>query len=329
MSMITIAFATHRPETLLLARNEILHADLVILEEPFNPDFIKVLKKEIPVSQYLASADIEYHEYGKRLIELLQGLYFRGKSILQVEPYLESLLKIQMKFAEGETVQQVTSDPLLAEVYEVERKATGALIRFYKESVKGNFYRVIDSVIDFARSDAARIVLRDRLRAERLSQVIKPLPDDVRVYVEAGYIHMALFVYLVRLMRGRSVIKPLYVMRDVVRSSIRGKLVLSPGDRLTLGFVFKGKFPHEKQALLAARSILYVKLIEKEELIPEGDFDFPHTMDEINTLKMIAKLDMEDCRTLFENIRSIEQTSGRLGVHKCRRLVEEYLENKR
>ncbi|HDM76741.1 MAG TPA: hypothetical protein ENG51_09760 [Deltaproteobacteria bacterium] len=326
--MITIALASHRPETLALARERMSQADVVILEEPPHPDFELMLEGDISISDYLISADIEYPEYGAQLLRLLRKMHLTGKQIVQVEPYLERLIDIHCRFANGASVEGVLKNPFLREVYIAERKATAALINFYRLSVEGSFQEIVDSVVRFAQVDAMRISLRDRLRAEKIADIIKSFNDRTNVYIEAGYIHIGIFKNLHRLLKKHSKIRPFYVVEKIVRPLIKSKLVLSPGDRLTLGYIFNRKCSRKKAELLAARSLIYVKLLEKDEIIPRNDQDFPHTMDEIEALKMLSKLDMEECHILFEKMRLMERTMGRISSAECRKVVKEYLDKR-
>ena len=327
--MITVALASHRPETLILAKEKMLRADVIILEEPPNPQFTTVLEGRMSIKDYLIQTEFEYLEYGKRLVEFLRGIYQVGKQVLQVEPYLERLTEIHYRFASGETVEDVLKEPSLEVVYRAEKKATDALIRFYMVSVEGSFADVVKAVVDFARVDAERISLRDRLRADEIGTMALSFPENVKVYVEAGYIHLALCTNLIRMLGSVVKVRPFYVMERVVRSLAGTKMVLSPGDKLTLGFIFRRNFSDEASRLLAARSLIYVKLLEKNEMLPESETDFPHTFDEIEALKIVNKLDMEDCHVLFEKFRTANRFAAESGSKVCREIVRRYLNIKR
>lgn len=53
--------------------------------------------------------------------------------------------------------------------------------------------------------------------------------------------------------------------------------------------------------LLAARSLIYIKLIEKDELIP-GASTAPHAEGEIRINAMVDRLSFEDCEMIFDRI---------------------------
>ena len=54
--------------------------------------------------------------------------------------------------------------------------------------------------------------------------------------------------------------------------------------------------------LLAARSLIYIKLIEKEELLP-GKSATPHIENEIGVNRLVDRLDFDQCGELFQRIR--------------------------
>jgi len=148
------------------------------------------------------------------------------------------------------------SDPAWA-VYRAERQATAALLDFYATSVTAPFPEVVRAVIRFARADAARISLRDAMRAERLAAEVRP---GESMYVEAGYIHWKLFRDLKRLAGARVPIRPRFLQQTQARRRVGKKQILGPGDRLTLLFVFHPKMQGPMVDLLAARSLIYIKL---------------------------------------------------------------------
>jgi hypothetical protein len=62
---------------------------------------------------------------------------------------------------------------------------------------------------------------------------------------------------------------------------------MDPGDILTLNYVFNSGLEEDLANLLAARSLIYIKLIQKEEMLP-GPSDASHSEDEVVIYKKIA-----------------------------------------
>lgn len=75
-----------------------------------------------------------------------------------------------------------------------------------------------------------------------------------------------------------------------------------PGDILTLHHAPHGRLSENVADLLAARSLIYVKLIKKDELLP-GDSNAPHSEDEASVNRVVDRLSIEDCRALFGKMR--------------------------
>ena len=89
---------------------------------------------------------------------------------------------------------------------------------------------------------------------------------------------------------------------------------------------------HRPETLALARERMsradVVVLPGENAIIRKSDQDFPHTMDEIEALKMLSKLDMEECQILFEKMRLMERTMGRISSAECRKVVKEYLDKR-
>jgi len=184
--MITIGFSSHHVETLPFVHEQMERHQAIVLEEPPSPHFPAMLRGTLSINDYIMELDSAFPEFERRMCELLRELYKRGGRIVQVEPYLEKLLQIHELFAAGKTVEQVMQEDGLKEVYLVEKSATGALISYYALSVDGPFEVVVAAVKNFARADALRLTLRERLRARAIASLHKPAEQ---MYVEAGYIH--------------------------------------------------------------------------------------------------------------------------------------------
>jgi hypothetical protein len=233
------------------------------------------------------------------MCSLLRELHSEGRQVIQIEPYLETLLQIHEMLASGKTPEEIVKDPRLVEVYEAEKRATGALLSYYHDSLEAPFDDVIEAVKTFARADASRLVMRERLRAE----AIKPLVSDkLDIYIEAGYIHYPLFHYLRKLLAPAQRIRVVYLLAPVVRRLGGRRRNMGPGDILTLHYALHGRSPEDIEDLLAARSLIYIKLLQKDELLP-GASDAPHSEDEVSVNRMVDRLSIEDCRVLFHRIR--------------------------
>ena len=114
------------------------------------------------IASYLESLDIEYPEFSRRMSQTLRELHAVGKTLYQVEPFLERLLQIHELFADGGSPADLPAGTPLHAVYMAERAATAALLDFYKVSVRGDFNQAVAAVKRFARADARRFLLRDR-----------------------------------------------------------------------------------------------------------------------------------------------------------------------
>jgi hypothetical protein len=110
--------------------------------------------------------------------------------------------------------------------------------------------------------------LRDKLRAQEIERLVTPFSS---VYVEAGEIHIALFKELRKLFPSEVSIKPYFLMESVYKTLSGKRHLFGPGDILTLYYIFHPHLESPLLDLLASRSLIYSKLLEKEEMISSLD----------------------------------------------------------
>ncbi len=308
---VTVAFSTHRPESLPLWSKIAAGHEAIVLEEPPDPSLASMLAGEFDIDDYLLTLDREYPEFSRSLCMLLRDLIRQGHRIYQVEPFLETLVEIHERLASGQTPATIAADPHLAPVYAAERKATGRLLEFYEAAAQGRFGDTLEAVKRFARADADRFRLRDQLRAEAVAVIV---PEHESTLVEAGEIHQAFWRGLRRGHAGRSRLRRRFVLGPVYRAHAHRPHLFGPGDLLTLRYVFRPDRPdHPQDDHLAAASLVYNKLLAKEEIVPAGG-DTPHTRNEIETIRFVRRLSLEQCRRLLADIR-------RVGTRTAQRMV--------
>ncbi|RDV83435.1 hypothetical protein [Ammonifex thiophilus] len=288
--LLTLAFGPHRVEALPLLEKELRAHKIAVLEEPPHPDFAHMLRGEIGLRTYLRRGNFGFPRFALRACRLYQKLFRTvGTSFYQVEPYLE----IVGRLSEGKS----PATELEHKVWKCEHEATGALLAYYQSVAEGNFTSVVEAVKDFARADALRLRLRAELRAE----AIKALLDRTEgsVCVEAGYIHLLLIKLLRDRIKPRVKLQVLYLLRDPMRTfGLRWRQHLGPGDVLTLRYVF-GLRPSLFDSLLAARSLVYVALLPKEELLPSQEDPYPHLRRELELQRLVKRLSYRECAAWY------------------------------
>ena len=298
-SIATIGFSSHRAEALPFARSEMKRHEIIVLEEPPNPHFAAMLDGKLPIDDYLMEIAPGFPQFEHLMCKILREFHRKGLTILQIEPYLEMLLKIHDLFAEGQTPAHVVKLPELKVVYEAEKRATGALIKYYSSTIESDFDQVIASVKEFARADAERLVLRARLRARAIASTAVKNED---LYIESGYIHYPLYLYLRRKLASTHKIRVVFLLQPIIKSLKGRRRNMGPGDLLTLNYAFHSSLKDDLANLLAARSLVYIKLIQKEEMLP-GRSNAPHSEEDVVINRLVDDLEFEDCRKIFEKIR--------------------------
>ena len=289
--------------------------EAILLEEPSGPGFQQMLAGALSIEEYLLAVDVEYPVFSRQMCRLLRQLHVEGKKILQVEPFLEHLLAVHDFFAEGNGPEEIAPGSIAYQVYAAERDASKALLDYYQIVMDGTFEQTIEAIIRFARADAARFELRDTLRAEALAD---RMAEFRRAYVEAGSIHYGLYLQLKQRLPKRAHIRPLFLARKALHGIGRQGHLYGPGDQLTLSYVFHPDFNEpQREALLAARSLVYSKLLEKEEQSAELE-TFPHIRDELACIHTVRRLTVGDCARLFPLIRRAKSI-------QARQMVADYL----
>lgn len=177
MNQATIVFSSHRPETLRLASQAMRSHDTIVLEEPPTPQFHRMLEEEITIKDYLLEREFEFPEFSYKMCRLVRDLKKEGKTLYQVEPYLDILGGIHEFFAKGGTFRDFDPHSMQFQVYMAEKRATKELLNYYQIVLQGSFEATLEAVKQFARADAARIVLRDKMR----DKALKPLPTRIAI----------------------------------------------------------------------------------------------------------------------------------------------------
>jgi len=296
-----IGFSPHRVEVLPFAEKHMQGSDLILLEEPADPYFPKFLEGSLSADEYLSKKDFWFPGFAKESLKLLKCLYSSGCQILQVEPYFEALSIIQNAITRGDDLAEVLKRKDYREVYEAENLATGKLLAYYKATLEEDFEAIIGKVIEFSKADAERFRLRDRLRAEAIKKILEKNRAE-KVYIEAGTIHIYFKKLLHIFLKNTCQVKHAFLLEPVVKALTGKPWIFPPGELLTLRFILKRKRNPEVEKLLAARSLIYIKIIPKEEFFPTQEEPYPHLKAELKAISLVNKLSFEDCRKLYKKL---------------------------
>jgi hypothetical protein len=302
---ITLGFGPHYLEAIPPLVAHMQAHKTIVLEEPPTPGFRKMLRGRMAVDEYLLQLDPGFPLFAKSMCLELRKLFAQGKRIVQVEPYLEGLVQIHDFFADGKRPADILALDGLRDIYLAEKEATGALISFYSLSRTGDFRTVTDAVKTFARLDADRIRLRDRLRARA---IIALTVSERNIFVEAGYIHYGLFRFLHPLVSASIRVRPVFLLQPVMQTLRAKRRNFGPGDVLTLLYVLHGSVAADQGDLLAAQSLIAIQLITKDELLPENGY--PHCEDDALVNTLISSLGYEQCRRLYRQIRGVPKATA-------------------
>lgn len=307
MKRATLAFSLHQLESIADAAVLMAEVDAIFLEEPPEPNFASMLQENTSIDQYILSSETEYPEFTAAMCALLRKMHRNGKIILQVEPYLEGLIQIHEFFSSGGSPEQIDKNNHLVDVYNAEKKTTAALLSYYQTAAVASFKTIITAVKRFAREDSRRFILRDRMRARALLPLIRQYSNS---YIEAGQIHYYLWQLLFREAANAVKVRPLFLSSKSIHSSDLARHLYSPGDILTLRYIFHPDRSFAMEDLLAARALVYNKIVWKEEIKPSV-VTYPRTVDELTVIASVQQLSMDECNRAFDAIRRLKTTNAR------------------
>lgn len=309
-STLTIGFTSYRLEMLPLVEAAARGHDLFLLEEPHTPGFEEMLKGEKSPEEYILLTDFEFPEYAKQACEMLRRLHSQGMVVVQCDPYMDQLVSIQEFFASGGSPDLVEEESVAGFVYACERDWTSRLLSFYSASRRRSFEEIVDSVVEFSRRDAARGLMRNRMRAEAIADLCGP---KSRVYIEAGYIHSSLVDQLRAKSTGAFAVHPLHLSAEVCAPRIGRRYPPVPGDVLTFVLTRRQNARGQRLRLLAARSLVYNKLILKDEFSPQPG-SYPHLEDEMEIVGLVNALSFDECRRFFGQLKGKSTQDARKAV---------------
>jgi hypothetical protein len=281
--------------------SEAIKNEVIILEEP-GTNLVDLLKGRITIEEYIRNLNTTFPLFTKYQGEMLKRLYDLGKEILQIEPYLKNLERIY-KAIENNEFEEVIKNPDVEAVREIEKRATEALIRYHEAFLHGDFDGVVEATINFTRADAERFRMRDYMRAKEIAKILKTGKLPSKILMEAGQMHILLPEYLKKLLKEevRAVISTIS-LPERIAEKIGLELVPNPGNELTRKYIIGEKVPENTEKLLAAKGLIYISLISKDEKMPTKENPYPHLTEEIEVSKFVNKLSYEDCKSKFEKI---------------------------
>ncbi len=292
---VLILFTSHRVEMLPHFEEEAKKRDVIIIEEPRDENFQRMLEGNVTVDEYVRNLNTSFPVYSKHQCEILRRLHGMGRKIYQSEPYLEALEVIHKAIEKGE-FEQLPREGAIAKVQNIERTVNAAWLDYQEAFIKKDFDALVDATVRFTKADAERFKIRDRMRAEEVAKIIEETGGSV--LVEAGQIHILLPKYLEELGFKVSTLN----LPEVIAKRLGIELYPNPGNELTKKFMLEEDVDDDTARVMAARGIIYISLIPKEEMLPSEDNPYPHLIEENKVAKAVSKLSYEDCRRLFYKI---------------------------
>ena len=269
-----------------------------------------MLEGQLPIEDYLLQQDLEYPAFSLQQNKLLQQFFQQGKKLRQVEPFLDVLLEIHGFFTDGNSPKDLPRPSVLFDVYSREKDATAKLIQYYIAVKSDNFSSILESIKKFAQADAERFRLRDTMRAKSITSCIQ---KHNSIYIEAGQMHILLEKLIKQNIPKEWTMQTINIEQLLLKElGITGN-VFSPGDELTANYLLQNGLPLEHEDLLSARSLIYAKIVTKEEMTDPSSL-YAHTQNEYEVINLVNHLSIEDCEKLFFEIRELNTEAAKTHV---------------
>ncbi|MFP3909470.1 MAG: hypothetical protein ACOC5L_03620 [Halobacteriota archaeon] len=294
---ITVALTSHRVEMLDLLEEEARKNQVLILEEPQNEGLYQFLEGKMDAEYYISQIDTTFPVFTGKYLSLLKELYNEDLEIVQIDPYSQHLEEINKAIEEGKLDE--LSGKGIDVVKRVEKGVTYAWLKYQQEFVDQNFDEIVKGTIFFAQADAQRFRSKDFMRAKHIASFLET-SESSNILVETGRMHFLLPEILKKL------IEDSYIATvDLVEKKARScniQLFENPGNLLTEEYIINKKLGEEEAKLMAAQGLIYISLIEKEELLPTDKNPCPHLKDENKIAEYANGLSYDQCKQEFERI---------------------------
>lgn len=293
-----------------------------------------MLHGEMDIEDYIMLVDYEFPEYARRQARLLQQLHTRGIIIQQVHPWMNSLVSIHEFFAAGNAPSDIPADSPIMPVYYREQRWTKALMDFYKVSRSEDLQEVVEAVCHFAQEDANKIRDMDAARAIAIATILsEPISTTQQhktaIYVECGVIHHTILGMLQQQLGvGQCTVR--HALEHICIRTYGRRRLLAPGDVLTFRYLLTAKRSMTIEKLLAARALIYNKLIAKDEfpsqhlemaeLSPGWNSNdnvwmnqsYPHLHNESEIIGYVNALTFEMCSGIWDKINNLNSTDSKM-----------------
>jgi hypothetical protein len=106
-------------------------------------------------------------------------------------------------------------------------------------------------------------------------------------------------------------VRSVFLADDALKRLGQKGHLYGPGDQLTLLYIFHPEMTEtDQESLLAAKALIYSKIIIKEELRTDV-MPYPHLQDELLCIDATRGLSENACRQLFARIRGVNTLDAR------------------
>ena len=194
-------------------------------------------------------------------------------------------------------VDEYLKDPTSKYIAILELRIGQILKEYYTTLGKKDFDKLVDLTIKFAKLDAERIKFRCELRARKIAELINQGLLSGKIVIHTYHLHDILVKYIEDKVKDYEI--QVVNLHKLVLEKLGIQMPTHPGRELTLCYVYGRRLSNEEEKLLAARSVMYVRMLPRFELRPSPQNEYPHTWKDYEILTFVNKLSYDECRNEY------------------------------
>ncbi len=299
---ILVVLTPPRPEFVKEFETIAKDAASIIAELPYGELINEFLQGSLPVDDALLELELDYPFFTRELLLCLRRLKENGKDILLVDPYQEIAVDIKVKLFLRKGLEKLEQDLTARYIAMIELSISKILQEYEKARKDGDFDKLVELTIRYAKFDAERIRFKTELRVRKIIELINMKAVKFPLVVHTHFLNRLIAQELQKRLGDKYEISEIDLY-EIVQKRLNMASFEHPGRKLTEVFLLHRNITREELQLLAAKTLLFVTLYPKHELLPTPTEPFPMLKKDFEISKMLSNVsNIEECKNLYQRL---------------------------